>query len=458
MNILVIGSGGREHAIVCGLADSPEVETIYVTPGNGGTALVEKATNIDLSLLDAAATEGTPDDAALTNCSPELRFARANAIDLVVIGPEAPLVDGLADELRTAGISTFGPGYLGARLEGSKQFSKDFMSRHSIPTADYAVFGAGEKGAAYAYIDAIAARAAASNPDMPVAVVKADGLAAGKGVTVAANIEEARTAVDECFDGRFGDAGTKVVIEACLEGSECSMIAFVDGNTVLPLAPSQDHKRVGDGDRGPNTGGMGCYSPVPAVDDKQLAEMTAIMQRTADALVAEGIQYRGILYAGFMLTADGPQILEFNVRFGDPETQVLLPRLDDDLALLMMKTARGELAGTKLSFVDAVCVCVVICSAGYPDAYVSGHPITGITQAENLSTDKAQIKVFQAGTKLLEDEHGIFELVTAGGRVMNVTALAPSFEEAIAAAYRAVDAIHFEGAFSRQDIAARALL
>jgi phosphoribosylamine--glycine ligase len=445
MNILVIGSGGREHAIVRGLAASAEVETIYVSPGNGGTALEEKAVNIDLSDFTAnESIESAAEDAGLpTDASQELRFALANNIDLVVVGPEAPLVEGLADELRAAGIATFGPGLDGALLEGSKQFSKDFMFTHGIPTAAYGVFTKDEIEAAHACLEDFGA---------PV-VVKADGLAAGKGVTVAATLEEARTALDECFDGRFGDAGDTVVIEACLGGSECSMIAFVDGTTVLPLAPSQDHKRVGEGDTGPNTGGMGCYSPVPSVTDTQLAEMTEILQRTARALVEEGIEYRGILYAGFMLTEEGPQILEFNVRFGDPETQVLLPRLKTDLAAVMMKTARGELAGTTLEFIDAVGVSLVIASAGYPGDIKTELPITGIEQAENFEG----VQVFHAGTKLLEDEHGVCELVTAGGRVINVTALAPTFEEAIAAAYRAATKIHFEGAFYRQDIAQRAL-
>ena len=445
MNILVIGSGGREHAIVRGLAVSPPVESIYVAPGNGGTALEEKTTNIDLKeFASDFSIETVAEDAQLpADASPELRFVLANNIDLVVVGPEAPLVEGLADELRKNKIATFGPSLDGALLEGSKQFSKDFMFTHGIPTAAYGVFAKDEVEAAYACLE---------NFGAPV-VVKADGLAAGKGVTVAATLEEARAAVDECFDGRFGEAGETVVIEACLEGDECSMIAFVDGETVLPLAPSQDHKRVGEGDTGPNTGGMGCYSPVPSVTDAQLEEMTTIMQRTADALVDEGIEYRGILYAGFMLTEGGPQILEFNVRFGDPETQVLLPRLKTDLASVMLKTARGELAGTSLEFVDAVGVNVVIASEGYPGNVRTGLPITGIEQAESIEG----VQVFHAGTKLLEDEHGVRQLVTAGGRVMNVTALAPSFEEAIAAAYRAAAEIQFEGAFYRQDIAQRAL-
>lgn len=487
MNILVIGSGGREHAIVRGLAASPTVKNIYVAPGNGGTALEEKAYNVDLAKMgteeacghtaaasgtntdtntdtadaDASSGAGSADSASTSDsassldadASPELRFAQAHKVDLVVVGPEAPLVEGLADELRAAGIATFGPGIEGAMLEGSKQFSKDFMFAHGIPTAAYGVFTADEREAAYACLEDFAS-------DGRGVVVKADGLAAGKGVTVATSLEEARAAVDECFDGRFGDAGATVVIEACLAGDECSMIAFVDGATVLPLAPSQDHKRVGEGDTGPNTGGMGCYSPVPSVNDEQLAQMTAILERTAAALVEEGIEYRGILYAGFMLTEEGPQILEFNVRFGDPETQVLLPRLKTDLAQVMMKTARGELAGMTLDFVDAVAVSVVLASAGYPGDITTGLPITGIDAAKATVPDAdsaAALHIYHAGTKLRDTDGGDAELVTAGGRVMNVTALAPTFEEAIEMAYRAAECVQFEGVFSRPDIAQRAL-
>ena len=429
MKVLVIGSGGREHAIVRSLAGCPDVDTVYVAPGNGGTALEPKAANIDLA-----------ECVQIPRMSPEVYFALENDIDLVVIGPEAPLVDGLADELRAHGIATFGPGAAGAQLEGSKQFSKDFMFDHGIPTAAYGVFSADEREAAYACAEDLSAETGA-------VVVKADGLAAGKGVTVATTPKEARAAIDECFDGRFDEAGDTVVVEACLTGAECSMIAFVDGATVLPLAPSQDHKRVGEGDTGPNTGGMGVYSPVPSVTPQQHAEMVTLLERTAQALVSEGIDYRGILYGGFMLTEDGPQVLEFNVRFGDPETQVLLPRLKSDLAQVMLATARGELAGTTLDFVDAVGVSVVVASEGYPNSIKIGFPIAGI---ESAATN---LQVFHAGTKLSDDG----TLVTAGGRVLNVTALAPTFPEAIAAAYLGVDAIHFEGAFHRRDIAQRAL-
>jgi phosphoribosylamine--glycine ligase len=434
MQILVIGSGGREHAIVRTLARSPEVETIFVAPGNGGTALETKAVNVDL------AGEGVqPGDR-----HPAVDFALDNDIDLVVIGPEVPLVEGLADELRAAGILVFGPGSEGAQLEGSKKFSKDFMTEHNIPTAAYFTFTGEEQDAAFAKLAELGA---------PV-VIKADGLAAGKGVTVAATLEEAQVALTECFEGRFGDAGTTVVIEECLSGPECSIIAFVDALTVIPLAPSQDHKRLGAGDTGPNTGGMGVYSPVPLVSDEQYAQMVSIMERTARALVHMGIDYRGVLYGGFMLTADGPKVLEYNVRFGDPETQVILPRLNSDLAAVMLKTAAGELAGTTLEFDPLDAVSVVVASAGYPGTIEKGFPITGIHVAEEIGG----VEVFHAGTMLLEDAEGRQELVTAGGRVLNVTALAPTFEAAIANAYAAVEKIHFTGAFSRPDIGQRALM
>ncbi|MDR1412305.1 MAG: phosphoribosylamine--glycine ligase, partial [Actinomycetes bacterium] len=302
MNILVIGSGGREHAITRALAASPEVETIYVAPGNGGTALEPKARNISMSEYVQTSEEAAADGD--TQASPEVAFALDNDIGLVVIGPEAPLVAGLADELRVAGVPVFGPGSAGAALEGSKRFAKDFMRDHNLPTADYQVFTRSQREAA---LDAL------TSFGLPV-VVKADGLAAGKGVTVASTEAEARAAVEECFDGRFGEAGATVVIERCLQGPECSMIAFVDGLTVLPLAPSQDYKRVGEGDLGPNTGGMGVYSPVPLVGEADHVEMLRIMERTARALVHEGIEYRGVLYGGFMLTEEGPKVLEYNVR------------------------------------------------------------------------------------------------------------------------------------------------
>ncbi|NTU71224.1 MAG: phosphoribosylamine--glycine ligase [Coriobacteriia bacterium] len=423
MRVLVIGSGGREHAIVHSLAGSPRVEAIFAAPGNGGTAGERGAVNVALDTTDADAV---------------IAFARENAIDLAVIGPEVPLVAGLADELREAGIPAFGPGAAGARLEGSKSFSKDIMQRSAIPTATAETFS--ERGPALAYLEGVGA---------PV-VVKADGLAAGKGVTVATSLDEARAAVEECFDGRFGDAGALVVIEEYLEGPEVSLLAFVDGRTVLPMASAQDHKRVGDGDTGPNTGGMGVYSPVPAVPETDLAMMTAIMQRTANALADANIDFRGVLYGGFILTADGPKVLEYNTRFGDPETQVLLPRLKTDLAEVLYANATGELASLgELEWSDDVVVSVVMASGGYPGDYESGKPITGIADAAALPG----VLVYHAGTKLADDG----TVLTAGGRVLNVTAFGSDYKSAIEKAYDAVSRISFEGAYFRNDIAHRAL-
>jgi len=424
LNVLVLGGGGREHALVYALALSPQVASIKAAPGNGGTAGEPKTTNI---VLDAE------------NPAVVAEYAQAHGINLVVIGPEAPLVAGVADAVRDAGIAVFGPGSEAAQLEGSKQFSKDFMVRHNIPTSDYQAFTADELDAALALIDTMGA---------PV-VIKADGLAAGKGVTVASNVDEAKDAVRECFDGRFGQAGDTVVVEECLDGPECSVLCFVDGSTVIPLAPSQDHKRAGEGDTGPNTGGMGVYSPVPMISDDTYQEMVDIMQQVADALVAEGIEYRGILYGGFMLTAKGPQVLEFNVRFGDPETQVLLPRLKSDVAEVLLATANGTLAAIDLEWDDLDGVSVVMASGGYPGDYETGFPIAGIDGAQAIEG----VTVYHAGTTRGDD--GIVR--TAGGRVLNVTALAPTFEEAIERVYRAVDCIEFEGAFCRRDIGQRAL-
>ncbi|MCL1891145.1 MAG: phosphoribosylamine--glycine ligase [Coriobacteriia bacterium] len=433
MNILVIGSGGREHAIVCSLAASPLSDTIYVAPGNGGSA--PGALNVSPAELDIK------DHAAV------VAFALAHKVELVVVGPEAPLVDGLADSARAAGLDCFGPGAAGAQLEGSKEFSKELMERHNIPTASFGSFT--EAGSAHAYIDEQGA---------PI-VVKADGLAAGKGVTVAATIEEAHAAVDECFDGRFGAAGATVVIEEFMTGPECSLLVFTDGTTVLPMAPAQDHKRALEGDEGPNTGGMGVYSPVPIVTNEEHATMLAYMEQTVAALRAEGIDYRGVLYGGFMLTPNGPKVLEFNARFGDPETQVILPRLTTDLVEVTRAVAQGRLSEIELVWDSAWAVSVVLASAGYPGDYETGKPITGIEAAEKL----AGVTVYHAGTKLLEDNEACEDtecaaaVVTSGGRVLNVTALGATFEGALEQAYKAVELIDFEGKQYRRDIGARAL-
>lgn len=425
MNVLVIGSGGREHAIARYLAQSKNSSNIFVAPGNGGTATERKTQNVE---LDTANHEAV------------VEFCQTQDIGLVVIGPEAPLVAGLADDLREAGVPVFGPGRLGARLEGSKKYAKDFMRRYSIPTADYFSFESHEAEAAHAKVDEMGA---------PL-VVKADGLAAGKGVLIALSIDEAHAAVDLCFSGEFGEAGARVVIEEFLTGPECSLLAFVDGATVVTLSPAQDHKRIGDGDTGANTGGMGVYSPLPLLYKHEYEEMLAIMDKVAQALVAEGIEYRGVLYGGFMLTAEGPKVLEFNARFGDPETQNLLPRLQTDLLSIMYKTAIGELKDEKLLWTLYEGVTVVMASGGYPAEFKKGFEIFGIADAQAIE----DVEVFQAGTALNEDG----KLVTSGGRVLSVTALAPGFEAAIKKAYEALEKISFEGAYYRMDIGQKAFL
>ncbi|MDR1082412.1 MAG: phosphoribosylamine--glycine ligase [Coriobacteriales bacterium] len=421
MNILVLGGGGREHALVTSLAASSLSDTIFVAPGNGGSA--PGARNVVLDMMDAQAV---------------VAFAQENAVELVVIGPEAPLVAGVGDVVRAAGILCFGPGALGARMEGSKQFSKEFMGRHNIPTAAFEAFTNAADALAYL-----------KTQSAPV-VVKADGLAAGKGVTVAETIEEAEQAVRECFEGRFGEAGATVIIEECMTGPECSLLVFTDGRRVLPMDPAQDHKRAHEGDTGPNTGGMGVYSPVPLVKEDEYAAMLRYMEAAVAGLAAEGIDYRGVLYGGFMLTENGPKVLEFNARFGDPETQVVLPRLKSDLLEALLAVACGNLEGTILVWEIVWAVSVVIASAGYPGDYEKGKPITGISDAEALEG----VTVFHAGTKRLADG----TLVTNGGRVLNVTAVGESFEEARERAYQACELINFEGAWYRRDIGARALV
>lgn len=423
MNILVLGGGGREHAISWALAKSSRCTELYVAPGNGGTANIARNVK-DLNAEDAQAV---------------LAFAQAHNIELVVIGPEAPLVAGVADVLREAGIPVFGPDAQGAQLEGSKTYSKRFMDANGIPTARYQSF-----------IDAASARAYCEELGAPL-VVKADGLAAGKGVVVAETLDMALDAVEACFDGSFGDAGQTVVVEEMLTGPECSLLAFVSNGKAFCMAPAQDHKRAYDGDLGPNTGGMGVYSPVPIVTEEEMATMISIMEQSAAATAKDPFEndYRGCLYGGFMLTPEGPKVLEFNARFGDPETQVVLPRLEGDLVNIMLAVAEGRPEDIVLSWSDKWAVSVVLASEGYPGSYEKGKVILGLEEAQDLDG----VIVFHAGTALNPDG----ELITAGGRVLNVVALGDTFEEARNRAYEACELIKFEGVQYRSDIGRRAL-
>ncbi len=422
MNILVLGSGAREHAIAKALGESELTNALYVAPGNGGTSAVAKNVALD------------PEDATAV-----LAFARDNDVQLVVIGPEAPLVAGVADVLREAGIAVFGPDRGGAMLEGSKEFAKQFMEMNGIPTASYAAFEVLDPALAYV-----------REQGAPI-VVKADGLAAGKGVVVAETLEEAEEALRACFDGAFGNAGAKVVIEECMRGPECSMLSFVTDGRSFPMAPSQDHKRAYDGDTGPNTGGMGVYSPVPIVTDDEMAAMVDIMARAAAATGAdeEARDYRGTLYGGFMLTEDGPKIVEFNVRFGDPETQVVLPRLKSDLGQVMLAVAEGRADDIHLDWADDWAVGVVLAAEGYPGSYPKGDVILGIEEAEAMPG----VTVYHAGTTHNADG----ELVTNGGRVLTVVGTGPSFEDARNLAYEACEKINFRGKQMRRDIGLKAL-
>ncbi len=424
MNILVLGSGGREHAIAWALAKSPLCEGLFVAPGNGGTA--EIATNIKTLNIEDGEAVAT--------------FAQQNNVGLVVIGPEAPLVKGVADVLHAVNIPVFGPDSEGAQLEGSKTYCKEFLINNNLPTARYQSFT--DKEAALAYCNELGA---------PL-VVKADGLAAGKGVVVADTLEAALDAVEACFAGDFGLAGSTVVVEEKLTGPECSLLAFVSGGKAFCMAPAQDHKRAYDGDLGPNTGGMGVYSPVPIVTEEEMAEMYRIMEVSAAATAKAPFEndYRGCLYGGFMLTPEGPKVLEFNARFGDPETQVVLPRLESDLVEIMLAVAEGRPEDVNLTWSDQWAVSVVLASEGYPGSYEKGKVILGVKDAESMN----KVIVFHAGTALNSDG----ELITNGGRVLNVVGLGSTFEKARARAYEACEAINFEGKQLRSDIGKRALL
>jgi len=423
MKILVIGSGGREHALCWKIAQSPLVARVYCAPGNPGIASLEKGEMVPISARDFDSIAA---------------FIEEKDIALTVVGPEDPLAAGIVDYLAERGELVFGPTAAAARLEASKAFAKAFMQRHHIPTAEAVVFDDPES--ARRYVQAHGA---------PV-VIKADGLAAGKGVTVARSLEEALDAVDLIMERRvFGDAGARVVVEDFLEGEEASILAFCDGQRVLSLPTSQDHKPVFDGDQGPNTGGMGAYSPAPVVTPELEAVIRdSILRPVVEGMAAEGTPYRGVLYAGLMITREGPKVVEFNVRFGDPETQAVLPRLDSDIVPILLACADGTLEHVSIACSPRSCVTVVIASGGYPGGYEKGKIISGIHDAQQ----DPDVTVFHAGTAL-EGEH----FVTAGGRVLNVTALADTLEEAVKKVYRAVQAIHFDGAHYRRDIAHRAL-
>lgn len=422
MRILVIGGGGREHALCWTIAGSPLCDALYCAPGNAGIA--EDATLVDIGAEDI---DGI------------VAFAREESLDLVVVGPEAPLVAGLVDRLQEVGIRAFGPTAAAARLEGSKGFMKDLCAKYGIPTAAYARFD-----------DAEAARAYIRRLGAPV-VVKADGLAAGKGVTVARTVEGAIAAVDVAMvDGAFGAAGREVVVEEFMEGEELSYFALCDGNTALPLASAQDHKQAFDGDQGPNTGGMGAYSPAPVCTPELEARIIAeILNPTVAAMKAEGAPYSGVLFIGLMITAEGPKVMEYNVRFGDPECQVLMVRLMSDLLPGLVATADGVLSSFDLRWYDDAALTVVMASKGYPGGYEKGAVIRGLDRIG----DDPDVMVFHAGTG--RNDEG--ELIAAGGRVLNVTARGGTVSEAQAKAYAAVDRIDWPAGFCRRDIGWRAI-
>jgi len=421
MNILVIGNGGREHALVWKIAQSERVRKLFGAPGNAGIAELAECVPIPATDIDTLAA-----------------FASEQKIDLTIVGPETPLCAGIVDVFNARGLRIFGPNKRAARLEGSKVFTKEILLKYNVPTAAAAIFN-----------NADDARAHLRKVGAPI-VVKADGLAAGKGVIVASSVEEAEHAVAEIMEQKvFGAAGVQVVIEECLCGDELSVMALVDGQSFQMLASAQDHKRALDGDRGPNTGGMGAYSPTPLLDEKLHERVAGIFRQTLAGLRAEGIEYRGVLYAGLMITPRGPQVLEFNCRFGDPETQVVVPRMDFDLVDAAEATLNGSLDRLALKWKSEAAVCVVIAAGGYPGRYQTGQPIAGLKEAAK----SGKVCVFHAGTR----RNAGGQIVTDGGRVLGVTALGENIEKAARRAYAAVQQIHFDGAHFRRDIAARAI-
>ncbi len=422
MNVLVVGSGGREHALAWKIAQSKELQKLYVAPGNAGISKIGECVSIQSDDIPAL-----------------IAFAKEKSIDLTVVGPEVPLVNGMVDQFENEGLLIFGPKKQAAQLEGSKIFSKEIMIESGVPTADFKIFSDVKEAKRY-IID-----------HEPPLVIKAEGLAAGKGVVIANSCEEGIEAVNQMIHERiFGDAGRRVIIEDFLSGTELSVLVLTDGETAVPLASSQDHKRVFDNDEGPNTGGMGAYSPCPFVDDEKLREIVRVTaEPVIETLRRKGIIYRGILYVGVMLTEKGPYVLEYNVRFGDPETQAVLPRLQTDFLSLLLQVAKGKLETKELSWDSRSCLSVAIVSGGYPGAYETNFPITGLKEA-------AQVKnaiVFHAGTQL--NQKG--EICTAGGRVLNISALGNTLKDAYETAYDAAQRVTFKNAYYRTDIGKRVL-
>ena len=414
MRVMVIGSGGREHALAWKIAQSPLVEALFVAPGNGGTEAM--AQNVTVDITDHGAV---------------VAAVKSHEIDFVVVGPDAQVVAGLGDDLRAAGIACFCPSKQAGQLEGSKSFTKALCDEFDIPTAAYGRFENEASALAYLYTQGA-----------PI-VIKADGLAAGKGVTVAMSVEAAEEAIIDCFSGAFGASGAAVVIEEFMEGEEVSLFVLTDGEAILPLTTAQDHKRVFDGDQGPNTGGMGAYSPAPILTpDEYAAAMARIIEPTVRGMASRGMPYAGVLYAGLMLTEDGPRLVEYNARFGDPETQVMMMRMESDIVPLLHAVATGTLAGRQVAWKDEYALTVIMATSGYPGDYSKGSEIRG---ADDLDSDT--LTVFHAGTK--RDGQ---RLIANGGRVLNVTALGASVKEAQKRAYAGVDAIDWPEGFCRRDI------
>ncbi len=421
MKVLVVGSGGREHALIWKLAQSPEVTALYAAPGNAGMAA--QARLIDIPVTDISALAD---------------FTQREGIGLTVVGPELPLTLGIVDQFQERGLVIFGATQRAAQLEGSKVFAKDLMKKYGIPTASFATFTAAKD--ALQYLESVGT---------PI-VVKADGLAAGKGVIVCQTESEARSAISSIMEERiFGEAGSQLILEECLSGEEVSYLALTDGEAILPLASSQDHKRIFDGDQGPNTGGMGAYSPAPIVTPEMEAKiLKQVIRPTISAMADEGRAYKGVLYAGLMIQDGQPRVLEFNARFGDPETQPLLMRMESDLLPLLLATIEGTLAKKSIRWREEAAVCVVMASGGYPNSYGKGKSIEGLDRVGRMR----DVMAFHSGTALKEGK-----IVTSGGRVLGVTALGKGIREAIDRAYQAVDQIHWEGAHYRKDIGYRAL-